>query len=263
MEIRQPAVAGMFYPDNPRQLKVDLEYMLDSAELPALDPQSIKALIAPHAGYIYSGPVAATAYKLLLPRREQIKRVVLLGPSHRVALRGLAIPTCKLFRTPLGDIPLDMQALQLIASLPGVTKRDDAHSREHSLEVQLPFLQTALNDFVLIPLVVGVADPETVAAVLDKLWGGTDTLIVISSDLSHFLPYAAAKTRDSQTSKLIEQLDHTIDGEQACGCHPLNGLLKLARKKGLTVHPLDMRNSGDTAGSRDQVVGYGSYAICQ
>ena len=261
MEIRQPAVAGMFYPGNPRQLRADLEYMLDSAALPALDPQSIKAIVVPHAGYIYSGPVAATAYKLLLSRRQQIKRVVLLGPSHHVALQGMAIPTCNVFRTPLGDIPLDQHALQSITGLSGVMKRDDAHSQEHSLEVQLPFLQAVLDDFVLIPLVVGTVDAKTVATVLDKLWGGCETLIVISTDLSHYLPYAAAKASDSHTTKLIEQLDHSIVGEQACGCHPLNGLLKLAGIKGLAVRPLDLRNSGDTAGSRDQVVGYGSYAV--
>ncbi|MBL4819711.1 MAG: AmmeMemoRadiSam system protein B [Gammaproteobacteria bacterium] len=261
MEVRQPAVAGTFYQDSPDRLRLDLGNMLEDADSPALDPFAIKALIVPHAGYVYSGPVAATAYKLLEPRRHQIKRVVLLGPSHHVPLTGMAAPKSKVFRTPLGDIPVDQGAINSISGLPGVVLRDDAHAGEHSLEVQLPFLQWVLDDFVLIPLVVGHADSETVATVLEQLWGGEETLIVISSDLSHFLPYTAAKSSDSDTSELITHLSDTIVGEQACGCHPLNGLLKLARSKGLTVSTLDLRNSGDTAGTRDQVVGYGSYAV--
>lgn len=263
MLIRQPAVAGTFYPDDPRQLQIDVERMLDDAELTDIDTAHLKALVVPHAGYVYSGPIAASAYKLLAPHKERIKRVVLLGPSHRVALPGIAIPESKFFRTPLGDIAIDQPALQGLAKLPGVQFRDDAHAREHSLEVQLPFLQTVLSDFVLLPMVVGAADADTVSAVLATLWGGDETLIIISSDLSHYLPYAAAKTTDSDTSRRIERLDYSIVGEQACGCHPLNGLLKLARQKGLKVSTLDLRNSGDTAGSRDQVVGYGSYAVSQ
>jgi len=263
MEIRQPAVAGMFYPDSPARLRNDLSAMLDSAASRNLDPASIKALVVPHAGYMYSGPIAATAYKLLSSRRQQIRRVVLLGPSHRIPFRGLAIPTAGQFRTPLGDIELDLPALEAIESLPGVERRDDAHTWEHSLEVQLPFLQTVLEDFVLVPIVVGGARPETVAEVLETLWGGDETLIVISSDLSHYLPYEQARETDSRTTRQIEQRQETIVGNQACGCHPLNGLLRLANRKGLRVETLDLRNSGDTAGSRDRVVGYGSYAVCQ
>lgn len=263
MEIRQPAVAGTFYQDNPPQLQIDLESMLENADSQDLDPGSIKALIVPHAGYVYSGPVAATAYKLLRSRRQQIKRVVLLGPNHRVPLQGIAAPESQIFRTPLGDISLDLDALAAIKDLSGMVVREDAHTLEHSLEVQLPFLQTVLDEFVLIPLVVGNAGAETVAAVLNELWGNEDTLIVISSDLSHFLPYAAARTKDRNTTKLIEQLNSSLVGEQACGCHPLNGLLKLAEEKELSITTLDLRNSGDTAGSHDQVVGYGSYAVYQ
>ena len=263
MEIRQPAVAGAFYPDDPDTLQGDVAAMLDEAEQRELAASAIKALVVPHAGYIYSGPVAATAYKLLLPRREQIKRVVLLGPSHRVPFYGLAIPTVEQFRTPLGDIPLDLEALNRIESLPGVARRDDAHAWEHSLEVQLPFLQAVLQEFTLVPIVVGGAEADDVARVLESLWGGDETLILISSDLSHFKAYSDARLTDRATTKLIEEKKDTIVGEQACGCYPLNGLLRLAREKDLQVQTLDLRNSGDTAGPKNQVVGYGSYAVIQ
>jgi AmmeMemoRadiSam system protein B len=263
MEIRQPAVAGMFYPDNPARLQTELAAMLDAADAREVDPATIKALVVPHAGYVYSGPIAATAYKLLQARRRQIRRVILLGPSHRVPFYGLAIPTAERFRTPLGDIELDQAAMTAIATLPGVERRDDAHTWEHSLEVQLPFLQTVLEDFSLVPIVVGGANPETVAKVLETLWGDAATLIVISSDLSHYLPYDRARRTDSQTTRLIEQKRETLVGDQACGCHPLNGLLRLAKQKGLQVQTVDLRNSGDTAGTRDRVVGYGSYVVCQ
>jgi hypothetical protein len=263
MEIRQPAVAGTFYPDNPAQLDAQLTAMLNAAAQPDIDPAAIKALVVPHAGYIYSGPVAATAFRLLQPRRDQIRRVVLLGPSHRIPFRGLALPTASRFRTPLGEISLDTRAIQSIATLPGVVRRDDAHAWEHSLEVQLPFLQEVLADFQLVPIVVGEADPETVAKVLEHLWGDGETLIVISSDLSHYLPYELAQQVDSETARAIEARTDTLDGDQACGCRPLNGLLRLAKRKGLGVVTLDLRNSGDTAGGKDQVVGYGSYAVCQ
>ena len=263
MNIRLPAVAGAFYPDNPATLQRDLAHMLEQAEQRELTADSIKALIVPHAGYLYSGPVAATAYKLLKPRSEQIKRVALLGPSHRVPVNGMAIPTNEQFRTPLGDIPLDLEALKQMAKLPGVERRDDAHAWEHSLEVQLPFLQAVLEEFTLVPIVVGGAGPAAVAQLLDMLWGGDETLILISSDLSHFQSYKEAMSSDQATTRLIEQKQDTLVGEQACGCHPLNGLLRLARQKGLSLQTLDVRNSGDTAGSRDQVVGYGSYAVIQ
>ena len=263
MQIRQPAVAGAFYPDNPATLQSDVDAMLDGAEQRELAASSVKALIVPHAGYIYSGPIAATAYRQIAPRREQIKRVVLLGPSHRVPFYGLAIPTVEQFRTPLGDIPLDQEALQRIEKLPGVERRDDAHAWEHSLEVQLPFLQAVLQDFELIPIVVGGAEPEIVVPVLEALWGGEETLIVISSDLSHYKPYGDARMTDRATTRLIEQKKDTLVGEQACGCYPINGLLRLAHEKGLQVQTLDLRNSGDTAGPKNQVVGYGSYAVIQ
>ena len=263
MDIRQPAVAGTFYPDDPNQLQLEVDELLNNALLAEIDATRIKAVIVPHAGYIYSGPVAATAYKLLAPNKDSVSRVVLLGPSHRVPLQGIAVPNTKVFRTPLGDIHIDQEALQELADLPGIQFRDDAHAGEHSLEVQLPFLQTVLGKFTLVPMVVGSTGADAVSVVLERLWGDDETLIVISSDLSHFHAYQAARTIDSETTRRIEQLDHTIMGEEACGCYPLNGLLKLAKQKGLKMSTLDLRNSGDTAGTKDQVVGYGSYAVSQ
>lgn len=256
--VRRPAVAGMFYPADPRQLAQDVQKMLSEAQSPELIP---KALIVPHAGYIYSGPIAATAYAMLRPIASRIRRVVLLGPTHRVAVRGLALPGATAFDTPLGRIELDAEAARAIGGLPQVLVSPEAHAQEHSLEVQLPFLQSVLGEFTLLPLAVGLATPEEVAVVLEKLWGGEETLIVISSDLSHFLPYAAARRVDGETVQTILKLGLPVDHEQACGGTPINGLLVAARHHGLTPHLLDLRNSGDTAGSQDRVVGYASIAF--
>ena len=262
MRIRQPAVAGTFYPADANQLQSEVDELLHAApEVNKLDDRTLKALIVPHAGYIYSGPVAAIGYAALGKRRSKINRVVLLGPSHRVALLGIAVPDCEMFQTPLGNIPLDCAGLEKLAQHHAVQVMDDAHTLEHSLEVHLPFLQTILAEFSLLPLVVGVTEPEVVAEILETLWGGEETLIVISSDLSHFLSYDSARQKDRNTSRLIEALDYTVNGEQACGCYPLNGLLKLSQHKGLEINTLDLRNSGDTAGSHDRVVGYGTYAV--
>lgn len=258
--IRPPAVSGMFYPDNPRELAAMLRGFLDEAKSVPLQP---KALIAPHAGYIYSGPVAASAYALLQPLRERIRRVIVLGPVHRVWTPGLALPGVDAFDTPLGRIPLDQQAMAEIAGLPQVQVHPAAHAQEHSLEVQLPFLQSVLADFSLLPLAVGGADAEAVAAVLERLWGGEETLIVVSSDLSHFLSYAEAQQVDRATVAGILAFDNHLVGEQACGCHPVNGLLLAARRRGLTPHLLDLRNSGDTAGDRSRVVGYAAIAFTE
>lgn len=258
-KVRTPAVAGLFYPDDPAVLQRMVGDFLSRAKP---GEQAPKALIAPHAGFVYSGPVAASAYAALAPARDQIKRVVLLGPSHRVPFFGLALSSADTFTTPLGDIPVDLEAVETIAPLDQVQVLDAAHTMEHSLEVHLPFLQTVLSDFRLVPLVVGEASPGQVAEVLDRLWGGVETLIVVSSDLSHYHPYEAARTMDLETSRQIESLAHTdIDPEHACGCRPVNGLIEAARAHGLHAKTLDLRNSGDTAGSRDQVVGYGAYAI--
>jgi MEMO1 family protein len=252
---RPPAVAGLFYPGDPQTLRVGLAQLL--AANPATGPAP-KALIAPHAGYVYSGPVAARAYNLL---PAGIRRVVLLGPAHRVPLRGLALPTVAAFRTPLGDVPLDLVAMRSLDALPQVVRSDEAHRQEHSLEVHLPFLQARLGEFTLVPLVVGWASPADVAEVLERLWGGPETVVVVSSDLSHYHPYADAQRLDEDTARRIESLETPLEGEQACGAHPLNGLLNLAKMKHLSIARLDLRNSGDTAGSRDRVVGYGAWAL--
>lgn len=258
--VRPPAVSGMFYPADPRQLAHDVQSLLAEAHPHALTP---KALIVPHAGYIYSGAIAASAYATLQPIAARIRRVILLGPTHRIAVRGLALSGAEAFDTPLGRIMLDMAAAHSIAHLPQVTVSAQAHALEHSLEVQLPFLQSVLPDFTLLPLAVGMATPEEVAEVLETLWGGEETLIVISSDLSHFLPYATAQRTDNETVQAILQLRQPIDHEHACGGTPINGLIVAAQHHHLTPHLLDLRNSGDTAGSHDQVVGYAALTFTQ
>lgn len=220
-----------------------------------------KAIIAPHAGYAYSGPTAAHAYRLLESRRDSISRVVLLGPAHRVYLDGMAVPSVDAFTTPLGDVVIDPDGVCRAAALPGVRVSDEAHDFEHSLEVHLPFLQTVLEDFRLVPVVVGICPAEEVEAVLDELWGGDETLIVVSSDLSHFHDYANARAIDARTTNRIEGRDATLHGEDACGAYALNGLMLAARARDLEVRTLDLRNSGDTAGDKRRVVGYGAYAL--
>jgi AmmeMemoRadiSam system protein B len=255
--VRNPAVAGLFYPDNPQKLRGMLADYLAAAHTSDSVP---KAIIAPHAGYIYSGPVAASAYAPIRPARGRITRVVLLGPAHRVGFHGLALSSADYFMTPLGRISIDQEAVKKISRLPQVQVMDAAHAQEHSLEVHLPFLQEVLGEFNLVPLVVGDAGPEEVAEVLDSLWGGPETLIVISSDLSHYHDYQTAQQLDRATSQAIEQLQpEKIQYDHACGRNPVNGLLQVARRRGLKAKTVDLRNSGDTAGPRDQVVGYGAY----
>ena len=257
---RPAAVAGLFYPGDADELRRDLSIMLEQAA--ASDDSGPKAIIAPHAGYIYSGPVAASAYARLAPLRDVVKRVILLGPAHRVAVHGLALSSADAFATPLGSVPLDKVAEADILDLPQVGVMDASHAQEHSLEVHLPFLQTVLADFTLVPIVVGETTPQQVAEVLERLWGGPETLIVISSDLSHYLDYDAASERDRRTSRAIESLQYdSLNYDDACGRGPIAGLLYLAQQKGLSVKAIDVRNSGDTAGSREHVVGYGSYVI--
>ncbi len=258
-KIRPPAVAGMFYADDPDVLRAQVGALLRA--VPAAGPAP-KAVIVPHAGYIYSGPIAASAYARIAKAHLGIRRVVLLGPAHRVAFNGIAVSSAAAFTTPLGSVPVDQQALRLIDDLPQVRVFDPAHAAEHSLEVQLPFLQLALDDFTLVPLVVGDATPEQVDEVLERLWGGAETLIVISSDLSHYHDYDHARQLDQATSRAIEALrDQDIGYDDACGRIAVNGLLQSARHHGLRAHTVDLRNSGDTAGSRDRVVGYGAYVF--
>jgi hypothetical protein len=262
---RPAAVAGMFYPGDARALAGEVDAMLDAASAvsPAPTFTQLKALIAPHAGYIYSGPIAASAYALLAPFAQTIRRVVLLGPCHRVAVRGLAVPHARAFATPLGEIPLDQEAIAAALKLPQVVRHNGAHAEEHSLEVQLPFLQEALDDFTLVPFAVGYATADEVAEVLDLLWGGPETLIVISSDLSHYHAYADAQRRDRHTADEISHLHLLVDHDQACGATPINGLIELALRRSLQPHLLDLRNSGDTAGDKSRVVGYASFAFTE
>lgn len=259
LDTRPPAVAGMFYPGAAATLRATVDELLANA--PAVAMAQPKAIIAPHAGYVYSGPTAAHIYAALAPWRESIRRVVLLGPTHRLAVRGLALPTCRAFATPLGAIPLDTKAMAQLDELPQIGRNDAAHALEHSLEVHLPFLQRALDEFMLIPLAVGDAEPEAVAEVLDHLWGGDETLLVISSDLSHFLPYTTAQQVDRNTCQHILSLDTHIHPEQACGAFPINGLLLAAQRRGLQAQLIDLCNSGDTAGDRERVVGYAAFAF--
>jgi AmmeMemoRadiSam system protein B len=258
---RSPAVAGTFYPADREQLAGMLAHWLDAAGHDA--SPAPKALIAPHAGYIYSGPVAALAYARITALRSRVTRVVLAGPAHRVAINGLALPGTDAFATPLGTVPLDHDAVAAIADLPQITVSAAAHAWEHSLEVHLPFLQTMLDRFTLVPLVVGDAEPSAVEEVFDRLWGGPETLIVVSSDLSHYLSYRTAQTVDHETAQAILELHAGITHQQACGATPANALLHAARRRGLAPALVDLRNSGDTAGDKTRVVGYGSFTFTE
>lgn len=263
--IRPSAVAGMFYPAEPAALDKAVSTLLSAALRGRQSGTSApppKAIIAPHAGYVFSGSTAAQAYAELAPIREQVRRVVLLGPTHRVAVNGLATTSADYWRTPLGAVRIDPIVKDLPERFPQLSINDLAHAREHSLEVHLPFLIKLLPDFVLLPFAVGRASTHDVSALLDALWGGPETLILISSDLSHFLSYDAARKLDTETAAAIEALDASrIGNDQACGRVPLYGLIASARTHGLAVDRLALCNSGDTAGEKDRVVGYGSWAL--
>lgn len=260
--IRQPAVAGSFYPDDPEQLKAMLKHYLDEVALPDKSFKAPKAIIVPHAGYIYSGSVAATVYARLKQASDTISRVVLIGPSHRVGFNGMAVSHAEQFATPLGNISIDTVGIEKLTRLPFVQYIDQAHAEEHSLEVQLPFLQLVLDKFTLLPIIAGEATSKQVCQVLEQVWGGTETLIVISSDLSHFHDYATAQRLDKKTSEFIQSLQYEkLDYDSACGRVPISGLLAYAEKYHLQVNKVDLKNSGDTAGDKKRVVGYGSYVI--
>jgi MEMO1 family protein len=260
-EIREPAVAGLFYPKNEKTLTADIHQFLKQAE----DYQHLpipKAIIAPHAGYIYSGSIAASAYACLQNQEaiDTIRRVVLLGPAHQYFVEGLATSGADFFKTPLGLVPLDRKSIESALQFPFVKSIDEAHRMEHSLEVHLPFLQLILKEFSLVPFAVGDVDPMNIAKVLERVWGGKETLIVISSDLSHYYDVATARQLDNQTAQAILRLDPTaIHHEQACGRLSIQGLLMVAAHKKLKPFLIDLRNSGDTAGPKDQVVGYGAF----
>ena len=277
-KVRPAAVAGRFYPRDPGELRNLINGFLaqvapgmgrqpgdpvraGGTPAPLLGP---KAIIAPHAGYPYSGPISATAYAQFLPARDQIRRVVVLGPSHYVEVEGLATSSAAAFATPLGVVRVDVEAVRQVRALPQVRELDEAHVHEHSIEVQLPFLQTVLGDFTLVPLAVGEATPEDVCQVLDALWDGPETRFVISSDLSHYYDFQTARRLDAATATAIEALKPGgLGDESACGRIPIRGLLDAARRHGLHARTVDLRSSGDTAGPRDKVVGYGAFVFEQ
>jgi AmmeMemoRadiSam system protein B len=263
-DIRPAAVAGMFYPGAPAALAASVRACLvDAATRSRAGGALPKAVIVPHAGYVYSGPIAAAAYARLAAGHRTIRRVVLFGPAHRVAVRGLALPSVRAFATPLGEVEVDRKAAALALTLPQVREGDAAHALEHSLEVQLPFLQAVLDDFRIVPFAVGDASADEVADVIERLWGGPETLIVVSSDLSHYHRYAEARAIDRGSADGILALAASLDHEQACGATPINALLLCAQRHGLAPELLDLRNSGDTAGDRSRVVGYASFAFVE
>ncbi len=259
MSIRQAAVAGQFYEADKTRLQEHINKLLGVTDDP---PDAMpEALIVPHAGFIYSGKTAAQAYRCIQSRRGEIKRIVLLGPAHRVYLDGMALPSVDTFSTPLGDIPLDQESIEQVKTLSGVMLSDEAHRLEHSLEVQLPFLQTVLDDFSLVPIVVGDCSADKVAGLMDKLWGDSNSLMIISSDLSHFHPYNAAKQIDASTCQRILNKSCNLSGEEACGARVLNGLMRSKHALSLNIELLAACNSGDTAGDKNRVVGYGSFIL--
>ena len=261
--IRPAAVAGHFYPDDPEMLRAQVNELLTAA-LPAEELTTPpKAIIVPHAGYMYSGAIAANGYAPLRGLRDGPRRVVLLGPPHRQPVSGFALPAAQGFSTPLGVVPVDGEAAETLRQLPDVVVDDRPHAQEHCIEVLLPFLQTLLDRFEIVPLLVGSATPERVADGLELLWGGPETLIVVSSDLSHYLCYEDSRALDRSTARQMLDLRPCLHGEQACGACAVNGLLSAAAQRGLEPYLLDLRSSGDTAGDRSRVVGYASLAFVQ
>ena len=260
--VRPAALAGQFYPREERVLRMQITEML-AAALPLEHAITPKAIIVPHAGYIYSGGVAAYAYRTLAAVREQVRRVVVLGPAHRAAVRGFVLPAAQAFSTPLGEVPLSRIDWLMLQARGDVYVDDQPHAQEHCIEVQLPFLQTMLGSFSMVPILVGDASDDSVAEVLEALWGGPETLIVISSDLSHYLPYRQAQWTDRSTVDQVLELRPGISHQQACGATPVNGLLLAAQRRLLKPQLLDLRNSGDTAGDRSRVVGYASLVFSE
>ncbi len=259
MNVRPAAVSGSFYEADAIRLQQHIASLMRDAHHNATYlPQ---ALIVPHAGYVYSGATAAQAYRAVTPLADDIERIVLFGPAHRVSLQGMAVPSVDAFSTPLGNVPLDRESIARISTLPGVSVSDEAHRLEHSLEVQLPFLQTVFKEFSLVPIVVGHCDPQVVAAIMDTLWGGPETLLVVSTDLSHFHSYADAVQLDTLTCQRLRARDSSLDGQDACGAYALNGLMSTRHCQSLQIELLQRCNSGDTAGSKDRVVGYGAFIL--
>lgn len=257
--VREPAVAGVFYPREAAALRREVLRYLAEANVATKPP---KAIIAPHAAYEYSGPIAASAFAAAAPLRGRVERVVVIGPAHRSAFRGLALPEASAFATPLGLSSVDEEARRALRVLPQVISSDRAHAGEHSLEVELPFVQEVLGDVTIVPLAVGSATDFDVGGALARVWGGPETFIVVSSDLSHYLPYEEARRVDGATASAIERLSpEELDEDSACGRIGVRALLRCARAHGRHAETLDLRSSGDTAGSRDEVVGYGAFAF--
>ncbi len=264
MSARPAAVAGAFYPSEAEALAATVATLLENAPAPTpvrTAQRPPKAMILPHAGYAYSGPVAATGYRLLAPAAERIRRVILLGPAHRVHLSGMALPSVDRFEVPTGSVMLDRALIETLEDLPGTRIDDEAHALEHCLEVQLPFLQAVLDRFELVPIVVGQCPASQVAGLLEAAWGGEETVIIVSSDLSHYHTHETARDMDASTTARIIARSSDLEGEEACGATAINGLMLAARGHDLSVHVLDIRTSGDTAGDHRQVVGYGAYAL--
>jgi AmmeMemoRadiSam system protein B len=263
VRIRPPGVAGAFYPAGAHGLRELVERSFAAAVAPTEDAPVPAALVVPHAGLVYSGPIAASAYLRIVPARHRIRRVVLLGPSHHVALRGIATTSADVWRTPLGDVAVDTETVRALAADPLVTVDDAAHAPEHCLEVQLPFLQHVLDDVAIVPLLVGETDAADVAALIERMWDDPGTLVVVSTDLSHYHAYADAEVLDARTAAAVVAMrpDH-IGPHDACGARPLRGLLRAAHDEGRHVEEIDRRSSGDTAGDRRRVVGYGAFAVC-
>lgn len=261
-EVRPAAVAGMFYPGSRESLQAMIQEYLREAVVPDL-AYSPKAVIAPHAGLVYSGPIAGSAFRCFSAEAREIRRVILLGPAHRMAVEGVALPGQEAFETPMGIVPVDQELVERISDLPQVTSNRAAHAPEHCLEVELPFLQEVLGDFSVLPMLVSRIDRESLAEVLDRVWGGSETRIVVSSDLSHYLSYEAAQRLDWETAQKVVGFGEPIDEHRACGAVAINGFLTTARRRELAPRLLDLRSSGDTAGDRRRVVGYGSFAFAE
>jgi AmmeMemoRadiSam system protein B len=260
VRVRRPAVAGTFYPADPTELRAAVEAVLGDTAQTGPVP---KAVIAPHAGYVYSGPIAGSAYVRVLPGRGRVARVVVLGPAHRTPDAGIAASSADAFATPLGQLAVDTQTRDALVDARLIVVRDDAHAQEHSLEVQLPFVQVGLGgDVSVLPLAVGEVSPGHVAEVLDRVWGGEETLIVISSDLSHYQDHATARELDRRTAAaIVARRPDRLGRYDACGVIPVQGLLLSAERHELDVELLDLRTSADTAGAPDRVVGYGAFAL--
>lgn len=259
-KIRRSAVAGYFYPSNKEILIKQIKNFLENATLKF--NYTPYALICPHAGYVYSGPIAGFSYKTLLPNKKNYKNIIILGPSHFEYVNGIAYISAEYFETPLGNAKVDLETLEKIKKLDFLVQNEDAHKKEHSIEVQIPFIQYIFqNDIPILPLAFGKISPEKIKILLETIWN-PETLIIISSDLSHYYDYDTAKKLDKQTSDAILNLDSdAIQYEQACGRIGIQGLLMFAKEKNWKAYLLDLRNSGDTSGSKTQVVGYGAWSF--